>query len=255
MTSLHAPASQEPLFDETLIAQVDPVAIPEHIAIIMDGNRRWAKGYGLPTWVGHWRGAQALRDICRAATQLGVKALTTYAFSTENWSRSEKEISILMKIFERYLTSERERMIDEGIRLFHIGDADMLSPRLQELIAETEELTQGGDALDLIIGINYGGRNDIKRAVKSLAQAAQKGLLDPEAITEEMIAAKLDTARWPDPDLLIRTSQEMRISNFLLYQLSYSELLISEKLWPKFGPNDLLSAIIDYQGRSIRRGK
>lgn len=244
-----------PLFDEELISLVDPMAIPEHIAIIMDGNRRWAKGYGMPTWVGHWRGAQALRDICRAASHLGVKALTTYAFSTENWNRSEAEVSTIMKIFERYLVSERKRMIDEGIRLFHIGDAHMLSPKLQDLIAETEELTAQGEALDLIIGINYGGRNDIKRAVIKLAEKVDAGALVPSQITEEMIANELDTARWGDPDLLIRTSGEMRISNFLLYQVSYSELLISDKLWPKFGPNDLLRAVIAFQGRSIRRGK
>jgi len=244
-----------PFFDEELISLVDPVAIPEHIAIIMDGNRRWAKGYGMPTWVGHWRGAQALRDVCRAASHLGVKVLTTYAFSTENWCRSEAEISMIMKIFERYLTSERKRMIDEGIRLFHIGDSSMLSPRLQDLIAETEELTAKGDALDLVIGINYGGRNDIKRAMVALANKVENGTLQPEQISEEMIAQELDTARWSDPDLLIRTSGEMRISNFLLYQVSYSELLISDKLWPKFGPNDLLRAVINYQGRSIRRGK
>lgn len=244
-----------PLFDEELIALVDPVAIPEHIAIIMDGNRRWAKGYGLPTWVGHWRGAQSLRDICTAAVHLGIKVLTTYAFSTENWSRSEAEISMIMKIFEHYLVCERKRMIDEGIRLFHIGDASMLSPKLQDLIAETEGVTSAGESLDLIIGLNYGGRNDIKRAVIKLGKKIESGKIKPQEITEEIIAQELDTARWPDPNLLIRTSGEMRISNFLLYQVSYSELLISDKLWPKFGPNDLLRAMIDYQRRSIRRGK
>lgn len=243
------------LFDEELISLVDPMAIPEHIAIIMDGNRRWAKSYGMPTWAGHWRGAQALRNICRAATHLGIKSLTTYAFSTENWNRPKAEISAIMRIFERYLTSERKRMVDEGIRLFHIGDAHMLSPKLQDLITETEELTAKGEALNLILGINYGGRDDIKRAFIKLAGRVAAGALSPDEVTEEMIANELDTARWGDPDLLIRTSGEMRISNFLLYQVSYSELLISEKLWPKFGPNDLLRAVIDFQGRSIRRGK
>ncbi len=248
--------SKEPsvLFSDEKLSALDPGRIPKHIAIIMDGNRRWSKKFGLPAWVGHWRGAQNLRAITRAAESLGVKTLTTYVFSTENWSRAKREVSTLMSVFKRYLISERNRMLDEGVRLRHIGDTSNLPKSYLELLRETEELTAKGSKLDLVLAINYGGRDEIRRACQRIAFAAKAGSLDPHSITDETIRSHLDTAQLPDPELLIRTSGEMRISNFLLYQVSYSEMVMTPTLWPDFSPDDLLQAVLDFQKRSVRQG-
>jgi undecaprenyl diphosphate synthase len=257
---IHCPDSSDAnqyddLFDPEKLARLDPENIPQHVAVIMDGNRRWAKNYGLPAWVGHWRGAQNLRLITRAAERLGVKTLTTYVFSTENWSRAKKEVSTLMSVFKRYLVSERKRMLKDGVRLRHIGDTSRLPEGYVNLLRETEEMTAEGDRLNLILAINYGGRDEIRRACQRIAELAKNGLIEPEAITDKLIQSHLDTANWPDPELLIRTSGEMRISNFLLYQVSYSEMIMTPTLWPNFSPNDFLDSLLNYQSRNIRRGQ
>ena len=188
------------------------------------------------------------------ASDLGVETLTVYSFSTENWSRPSDEVAALMHLFSSYLKRMRARMIREGVRLSHIGDIAALPAELQSLLKEVERDTAGGKKINLVLALNYGARNEILRAVKNIAARVQKGELAPEDIDESEISSSLDTARFNDPDLLIRTSGEMRLSNFLLWQLSYTELYITDKLWPEFSNEDFAEAIETYQKREIRRG-
>ncbi len=227
---------------------------PVHIAIIMDGNGRWAASRGLPRIAGHQRGADAVRTTVRSCSELGVRYLTLYAFSSENWKRPADEVQDLMGLLRVYLRREINELAENGVRLRVIGDRRRLEPDIQDLIAESEERTRGNDRLDLVVALNYGSRNEILSAVRGLAADVAAGILDPAAITEDAFAARLDTRGMPDPDLLIRTSGERRLSNFLLWQCAYAELAFTPTLWPDFGKADLEAAIEDYQRRERRYG-
>ncbi|MFN0116017.1 MAG: polyprenyl diphosphate synthase [Paracoccaceae bacterium] len=226
--------------------------MPAHVAIIMDGNGRWAIGRGWPRLVGHRRGAERVRAIVEAAPSLGIRYLTIYAFSTENWKRSTEEVIGLMSIFARYIETEAERLHKEGVRLRFIGGRERLEPKLRELMAGIEEKTKANDVLHLTVAINYGGRDEIARAARRLAEDVAAGRIAPEAADEAALAARLDTAGLPDPDLVIRTSGEMRISNYLIWQSAYAEYEFTDTLWPDFTPKEL-AAILDRFSQRERR--
>ncbi len=228
--------------------------IPRHVAILMDGNRRWATQHELPVQVGHAKGAEQLKIIVEAAIDLGVEILTVFAFSTENRNRTPIEIEILFSLFEKYLLQERDEMKKNGIRLETIGEISTFPKALQQTIEDSKRLTFSGDRFKLVLAINYGARDEITRAVQKITVDMAQGKLKNIPITEKLIQSYLDTALLPDPDLLIRTSGELRLSNFLLWQVSYSEFYFTEELWPDFGPESLLEAVLSYQTRKIRRG-
>ncbi len=234
--------------------ELDMERIPKHVAIIMDGNRRWAKNQGLPSMVGHWHGADALTKIVESASALGVKVLTVYAFSTENWKRTQEEVDSIMKLFRMYLIGQKDRMVREGVRLGTIGDTRRFPASVKETLDDVKRATAGGDKIDLVLAVNYGARDDIKRALVSIVEDCQLGRLHKEDITEALIARYLDTAPWGDPDLLIRTSGESRLSNFLLWQISYAEVYITDVLWPDFNNNELMRAVAAFQKRARRTG-
>lgn len=246
--------AQEVFFSPHELALLDQTRIPRHVAIAMDGNRRWAKKRFLPAVAGHWKGADALMRTVRAASSLGIKVLTVYSFSTENWNRSPDEVHELMHLFKVYLKRQRESMIKEGVRLGAIGDISRFPQEVQEVLQESKEATAGGDKIELVLALNYGGRDELKRAVVALVEDVEKGRISKNEVSESLIARYLDTAAWGDPDLLIRTSGEYRLSNFLLWQLSYAEVYFTQTLWPDFKPRDLLAAVLDYQQRSRRLG-
>lgn len=227
---------------------------PTHVAIIMDGNGRWANARGLPRVAGHRQGADAVRRTVEAAIDLGISYLTLYGFSAENWKRPATEIDDLMGLLRRYLQAELKRLHKENIRLRVIGDRTRLPKDVAQRIGDAEVLTQAGHRLNLTIAISYGGRQDILSAARTLARAAAAGHVDPDAIDETTFSAALSTAGIPDPDLLIRTSGEQRISNFLLWQSAYSELVFFDKLWPDFGKEDLADAVREFQKRDRRYG-
>ena len=247
-------STSEKIYSPEEIACLDPVKIPLHVSIIMDGNRRWAKKQELPPILGHWKGADTLTRIVRAASELGVKILTVYAFSKENWQRSKEEVDALMYIYKTYLESEREPMLREGVRLSTIGDLSALPESVIEALEVSQSMTAHCTTIDLVMAFNYGGRDDIRRAFISMMNDCEKGKLFKHQITEDVIANYLDTAHYPDPDILIRTSGEKRQSNFLLWQLSYSEFYHTDVLWPDFDERELLKAICDYQKRNRRFG-
>lgn len=226
---------------------------PRHVALIMDGNRRWAREEGVPVALGHKRGAKALLEIVRAAPSFGIKTLTAYAFSTENWKRSRLEVGALMRLFETYLDLQEKGMVENGIRLHLIGDLDPLPRRTRERFQKAIEATSQGTVLDFVLAINYGARAEICRAVSKMLGAESS--LKPEQVTEEKIRSYLDTSCFPDPELLIRTSGEFRLSNFLLWQISYSEVYVTETLWPNFTPEEFAKGIQEYQRRKRRFGK
>jgi undecaprenyl diphosphate synthase len=225
-----------------------------HLAIIMDGNGRWATNRGWARLVGHRKGAERVREIVRAAPDLGIRWLTLYAFSTENWKRSTEEVLGLMAIFARYIEREADRLAKAGVRMRFIGDRSRLDPKLQRMMAGIEARTAGLDRLNLTVAINYGGRDEIVRAVRKVAEAAASGLLDPRHLTEAAFAERLDTGGLPDPDLVIRTSGETRISNFLPWQAAYAEYEFSETLWPDFGPEELAAIVQRFSNRERRFG-
>ena len=198
---------------------------------VMDGNRRWAKKYGKPIEAGHWRGAEQLDLIVRAAAELGVKALTVYSFSTENWKRSKNEVDLLMQLLEAYLINKRQTLIKEGVRLHTIGDTLRLPESIQLQLQESMRATQQCEKIDLILALNYGGRDELRRAILKMSKEVEKGKLHWEDLSEETISSYLDTAPWPDPDLLIRPSGVQRVSNFLIWQISYSEMVTTDTLW------------------------
>jgi undecaprenyl diphosphate synthase len=243
---------QRHLFISDRFSLLDSVSIPKHIAIIMDGNRRWARNKGLIPMMGHWEGAEVLMEIVRAASLIGVQTLTVYCFSTENWGRPEEEVEALIQLFELYLVKKRELMVREGVCLNAIGDLSKFPPKLLRILDESKEATASCDKINLVLALNYGGRDDLRRAFQKIVKNFEGKVLRPEDITEKAIAASLDTFPWGDPQLLIRTSGEVRVSNFLLWQISYSEIYVTEKLWPEFSPDDLLEAVLAYQ-RRIRR--
>lgn len=227
---------------------------PVHVAIIMDGNGRWANARGLPRAAGHQSGAEAARRAVKGALSMGVSYLTLYGFSAENWKRPTAEVDDLMGLLRWYLHSQIAEMIREGIRLRVIGDRTRLSSDLKDLIAEAEAVTTDNRRLNLTMAISYGGRQEIVAAARRLVQRALDGGLAPADIDERSFEAELDTADLPDPDLILRTSGEQRISNFLIWQSAYSELVFVDKLWPDFGEADLAAAIQEYQSRDRRYG-
>jgi undecaprenyl diphosphate synthase len=226
----------------------------EHVAIIMDGNGRWATNRGWPRLVGHRKGAERVKQIVSAAPDMGIKWLTIYAFSTENWKRSTEEVLGLMAIFARYIQREADRMASEGVRMRFIGDRSKLDPKLQRLMAGIEARTAGFSRLNLTVAINYGGRDEILRATRALAQEVAEGRLDPADVTEAAISARLDTGGIPDPDLVIRTSGETRTSNFMIWQSAYAEYEFTQTLWPDFGPQDLADILARFDNRERRFG-
>jgi undecaprenyl diphosphate synthase len=235
-------------------ADASPRSLPRHIAIIMDGNGRWAQARGLPRIAGHRRGAEALRRTLEAAGDLGVPYLTLFGFSSENWKRPHDEVDDLMGLLRHYLRGEIAELHRNGVRLRVIGDRARLSAEIVALIENAETLTRDNQAINLTVALSYGGRAEIVAAARAVAAKAAAGELVPQAIDEDVIAAHLFTADLPDPDLLIRTSGEQRISNFLLWQCAYAELVFTKTLWPDFGRADLEQAITEFGGRERRYG-
>jgi undecaprenyl diphosphate synthase len=227
---------------------------PNHVAIIMDGNGRWAHARGLPRIEGHRRGAQLVRTAVECSIKFGIRYLTLYSFSSENWKRPVREVEDLMGLLRRYLLSEIADLHKNGVRLRVIGDRDELSTDIVKLIEKGEASTAGNDKLDLIVALSYGGRSEIVSAIRKIAEKVEAGQLTSGDIDECVLEAHLETANIPDPDLLIRTSGEQRISNFLLWQIAYSELVFLETLWPDFSEKDFLMAINEYQRRERRFG-
>lgn len=228
--------------------------IPAHVAIILDGNGRWAKEKGMPRNYGHMQGAKAVEDILVDARDLGIKYLTVYAFSTENWSRPEAEVSALMTILRKYLQTSIKKSMKNNVRCRVIGERSALSEDIRSAISELEEATKDNTGLTFTIAINYGSRDEITRAVRKLSEKVASGELAPSDITEERIAENLDTNFLPDPDLMIRTCNEQRISNFLLWQCAYTEFYYTPVAWPDFNKDELVKAIESYSGRTRKFG-
>jgi undecaprenyl diphosphate synthase len=220
----------------------------------MDGNGRWATNRGWPRLVGHRKGAERVKEIVRVAPDLGIRWLTIYAFSTENWKRSTEEVIGLMAIFSRYIQREADRLAAEGVRMRFIGDRTRLDPKLQRLMAGIEARTAGLTRLNLTVAINYGGRDEILRAVRALAREAAEGRLDPADVTDAALSGRLDTAGLPDPDLVIRTSGETRTSNFLPWQSAYAEFEFTQTLWPDFTKDELADIVRRFAARERRFG-
>jgi len=235
--------------------KIDYNKLPSHVAIIMDGNGRWARQRGLDRVFGHQQGVSAVREIIEAAAELKIEFLTLYAFSTENWERPDEEISALMGIMIQSLSNETETLLKNNIRLRTIGDTERLSVEVRERLFETMKLTSLCTGLNLIIALSYSSRWEITMAAKKISIDAKKGIVNPELISENDFEKYLTTNGIPDPELMIRTGGELRISNFLLWQAAYAELYFTEKLWPDFGKNDFYIAIIDFQKRERRFGK
>jgi len=240
--------------DSPLLEKLDLAQIPQHIAIIMDGNGRWAKKNSLPRIQGHWEGVKTVDRVVTLCRKLGIAALTLYSFSDENWNRPPTEINTLMKILDHYLNEELERMKNENIRFNTIGQLDELPAEIQKLITHTKNYTKDCDGMTLTLALSYGGRQEILKSVQKIADKVRTGELLVEDIDYSVFEKFLQTKSLPDPDLLIRTSGEMRISNFLLYQIAYTELHYTKVLWPEFKEDDLLHAIIDFQKRERRFG-
>ena len=246
-------AAGDPAWD--LALSLDPLRLPAHVAVIMDGNGRWARQRGLPRVAGHKAGIDPVRTIVETSAQLGIRALTLYAFSAENWKRPRAEVDTLWRLLRLYLQRELPRLQDNGIRLNAIGRWDALSPAVREDLEATIALTAGNSGLRLNLAINYSGRTDLVDAMNRLVERARRqGTLGTLHVDEHSLAAELSTAGLPDPDLLIRTSGEMRISNFLLWQIAYAELYVTETLWPDFDRLHFLRALHDFQKRDRRFG-
>lgn len=241
-------------FTEEQFQALNPTKIPSHVAIIPDGNRRWAKNKQMNPSKGHEESALTLVDIACAAKDLGVKTITLYLFSTENWSRPQEEIDALMLLLHLFLIDECPRLVQEGIRLETIGDYTKFPSFVVETIEKTKNATAQGQSLNAVLALNYGGRDEICRAVKKIAHQVQKGDLVAEEVSPLLIAKELDTAPYGDPELLIRTSGELRLSNFLLWQISYAEIYVTNVLWPDFRPQHLYEAVLSYQSRERRLG-
>jgi undecaprenyl diphosphate synthase len=237
-----------------LLARIRAQPVPRHVAIIMDGNGRWARSRSLPRVAGHREGVKAARAAVRAAAQAGIGYLTLYAFSSENWARPPAEVAFLMRLLESSVEAELPELMENNVRLRILGDRDQLAPGVRQSVERATGATAANTGLTLQIALNYGGRQEIVRAIRALAGRVAKGELHPSAIDEAEVASALDTAGVPDPDLLIRTSGEYRLSNFLLWQIAYTELLVLPTLWPDFSARDLYLAVADFQLRSRRFG-
>jgi undecaprenyl diphosphate synthase len=238
-----------------LPADLDCTQLPQHIAVIMDGNGRWAKKRGFPRIMGHRRGADTLRDLLRCCKDWGIGALTVYAFSTENWGRSIEEVDFLMALFENLFQLELKEMVAEGVKLEVVGNLDNIPASLYGAIDRARVATQHNQGVRFTVAINYGGRQEIVRACQAIATQIQEGAIKIADIDEDLLSQHLHTADLPDPDLLIRTSGEMRISNFLLWQLAYAEFYVTEILWPDFDRRAFHQALLNYQQRHRRFGK
>jgi undecaprenyl diphosphate synthase len=234
---------------------LDKNRLPLHVAIIMDGNGRWAKERGKSRIEGHRRGKTSVRAIVEVSRKIGIRYLSLYAFSTENWYRPRQEVHALMGLLEHYLAVEQAKLMRYGIRLLAVGDRDRLPLNVRRVLEQVIDLTRNNQRMTVILALSYSGRDDIVRTVRHLAREARAGKLEPESIDEDLIAAQLDTAGIPDPDLLIRTSGELRISNFFLWQIAYSELYVTPTLWPDFREREYLAALAEYQGRRRRFGR
>ena len=233
---------------------LDPARMPRHIAVIMDGNRRWARSRRLPAIEGHRRGVRALRELVRACNDLGIPIVTVYAFSTENWKREALEVSLLLDLLVQFAVSEERELRASGVRVRAIGRIERLPEHQRRALADLEARTAGNDRLMLNIAINYSARAEVTDAARAIAREVKDGALDPESVTEDVIAAHLYTAAIPDPDILIRTGGELRLSNFLLWQLAYTEIWVTERFWPDFGAEDLVAAVAAFQKRARRFG-
>jgi undecaprenyl diphosphate synthase len=241
----------------TATAHLSPQAqasLPVHVALIMDGNGRWAKQRHLPRIEGHRRGAESVRAVVRTAGEIGLKYLTLYAFSVENWNRPKEEVDMLMEFLMRYLKSETAELNKSNVRLEAIGQIYRLPEFVQEQLAKTKTVLSRNNGLTLIVALSYGGRTEIVEATRRIAEKVKKGLIEPAEITEQVVAQHLYTRNLPDPDLLIRTSGEMRVSNFLLWQISYAELVVTPTLWPDFRKAQFFEALEEYARRHRRFG-
>jgi undecaprenyl diphosphate synthase len=244
-----------PLALQDLPADLDRDRLPQHVAVIMDGNGRWAKRQGLPRIMGHRRGVDVLKDLLRCCRDWGVKALTAYAFSTENWGRPLDEVQFLMTLFERVLRQELREMMNENVRLKFVGNLDALPSSLQAEIERSVLETKENQGIQFTVATNYGGRQEIVKACQAIAVQVEKGLIRPDEIDESVVERNLYTAGICDPDLMIRTSGEMRLSNFLLWQAAYAELYVTDTLWPDFDRHEFHRALASYQSRERRFGK
>lgn len=235
-------------------AEIDMSRLPVHIGVIMDGNGRWAKRRGLPRSAGHQAGADTLKKIVTECNKMGIKYITVYAFSTENWKRPKEEVDFLMNLLMSYLLDAERTLAGENVRIRAIGSRDELSAEMQEQIIKTEKFTSKNDGIVMNIALNYGGREELVRAVRNISEKVKNGELIKEDIDADTISRELYTSGQPDPDLIIRTSNEQRLSNFMMWQASYSELYYTETLWPDFSLSDLYDAILEYQKRDRRYG-
>ncbi|MCX8006738.1 MAG: isoprenyl transferase [Coriobacteriia bacterium] len=240
--------------DRELLAELRLDRIPRHVAVIMDGNGRWATKRGLPRIAGHRAGVKAIRETIQAALELGIEVLTVYSFSSENWRRPRDEVEHLMDLFVEVLEQELRTLDELGVRIRVIGRRQELPPRTADAFERAELATADNRRLTYVVALNYGGRQEIADAARAVAELVATGQLEPASVDIDAIAAHLYTADLPDPDLLIRTSGELRVSNFLLWQIAYSELWVTSTLWPDFDRHDLLRAVVDYQRRSRRFG-
>ncbi len=240
--------------NKDLSKRIDKQKVPEHVAIIMDGNGRWATKKGLPRSYGHKRGVNVLKEILKVSKNLGCKVLTVYAFSTENWTRPTKEVDFLINLFSEVLRTEIDEIHAESTKIKFIGDLSPFPETLKKIISSSESLTKSNNKFLLNVCVNYGGRQEIVKVAKELALKSSSGEINPSEVNEELFSSELLTRGIKDPELLIRTSGEKRISNFLLWQLAYSEIYISEVMWPDFNEFEFLKAIIDYQSRNRRFG-
>ena len=239
----------------SLITEIKTERLPSHVAIIMDGNGRWAQQRGMDRIYGHRKGVDAVREVIEGAAELGIRYLTLYAFSTENWGRPDEEVSALMGIMVQSLNNETDTLMKNNIRLSAIGNVERLAADVKERLLETINLTSGATGLNLIIAMSYSSRWEITEAAKKISIDIFKGIIEPDAISEADFEKYLTTSGVPDPELMIRTSGELRISNFLLWQLAYTELYFTEILWPDFGKEEFYKAIINFQNRERRFGK
>ncbi len=241
--------------EKRLLNKLDPARVPVHVSFIMDGNGRWARRRGLPRWEGHRAGINALTDVLRVAVGIdGLKYLSFFAFSTENWNRPREEIDHLFDYISEYINRKTEEFVRAGIKITTIGDLTPFPDSLKKSMKNAIERTSSGDKLRVIIALNYGGRWDILNAAKSLMKKCLQGELDPDSVNYDVFSRNLSTGDIPDPDLLVRTSGEMRISNFMLWQVAYTELYFPEKYWPDFRGKDLIEAIAEFQRRERRFG-
>ncbi len=245
----------KPIVLQDLPSDLKRERLPRHVAVIMDGNGRWAKRQGLPRIMGHKRGVDALKELLRCCKDWGIQALTAYAFSTENWGRPLEEVDFLMTLFERVLRKELREMVQENVQIQFVGNLNALPPSLKAEISRSMAETQHNRDIQFTVATNYGGRQEILQATRAIALQVQQGLLQPDEIDEALFESHLYTAGICDPDLLIRTSGEMRISNFLLWQMAYAEIYITETLWPDFDRTEFHQALCAYQQRDRRFGK